>query len=103
MTAYLERVGEQVVEQVVASVAPAQPADEDRRGADQRRRSAAEKDHGDHQRQEAPGDLHLRLGGDRGEVAEHREGQQGRKQAEVPVALWRSPEADAEADGRCWG
>ena len=81
------RVGEDVVEQVVPGVAPAQPAGEDRGDADQRRRRAAEEDHRQDQGEEAAGDLDLRLGRDRGQVAEDREGEQDAEQAEVPIAL----------------
>ena len=89
------RVGEQVAEQVVRLVAPAaQPAGEHRGDADQRRRRAAEEDHRQDQGEEGAGDLDLGLGGDRGEVAEDREGEQDPEQGGIPVGLGRVPDAD---------
>jgi hypothetical protein len=80
-----ERVGEHVVQQVVPVVAPAQPPGEDGGDADQRGGGAPEEDHRDDEGEEAARDLHLRLSGHCGQVAEDREGEQDREQRQIPV------------------
>ncbi len=93
-----DRVGEQVVEQVVAFVVPAhEPADEHRGDADQRSRRTAEEDHRQDQGEEGARDLDLGFGRDRGQVAEDREGEQDGEEREVPVGLRGVP--DTERDG----
>ena len=87
-------VGEDVVEQVVALLVGADPAEEDGGDADDRRGRAAEQHHRDDEREEVAGDQEFRLGPDRGEVGEDREGEQDRDQADVPIAFRRPPDPD---------
>ena len=71
----------------MAGVAPAKPADPDRRDADHGRRRAAQEDHRKDQREKTARDLDVRGGVRRRDVAGDREDQQDGEEAEVPVGV----------------
>ena len=86
-----DRVGDEVDQQVVALVALARPAGEDREHADQDRRGDAGEDRGEDDREEARGDedpvgAHL----DPQQVAGDAEHEQGPEQGQVPIARRRA-------------
>ena len=99
-----DRVGDEVLAQVVPGLAPAQPPHQDRGHADQRGGGAAQQDDGQHQREEAPGDLQLgrrRAGG--GEVAGDGQGGQDEQEVESPGGGARQQDrgrADAAQHGQ---
>ena len=80
------RVGDDVIEQIVASITPPWPANENRDDAQQRRRRAAEEDHREDERQEAARDLDLAGRMFSGQIAENREAEQDPEQRRIPVA-----------------